>query len=472
MNAKSNDRILRRLPLVIFFLIIVPFTVRAAGHDGRPGEASPPGASISGSGKDGTDATTTEEALYLKVHFDTAPKTSALKPGVIIEGVLAEPAYSGSREAIPSGSRIHLTVEKLDRVRKAPSAHWPWMIKVFAPRHQYQPVFSLASAVLGDGREIPLKVSLISLSEKKDVRVEWRTDKPAPSSTERAEISPAPVSESRQAHWTKAGTRPDHAAGATATFEAVELADSNHESAGPGGAPGPEGLPDIVTIDAGTEARVILLGPISASRSRAGDVITARLVEPVRIGSKLVLPEGCLVEGKVVKVTPPRWLSRSGSLLLTFDRLKFPGGVSVPIAASLAGAQLDATSQAKIDPEGNISANPPGRAWMLINLGTSLGISKVVDDGTQLLIQLIVSTATDASTAGVARIASACISGVFMITRHGRDVVLPKYTEIRIVLDGPITLTAPPSGSELRDSIFSNSPHLPSALPPRVAVSH
>ncbi len=72
---------------------------------------------------------------------------------------------------------------------------------------------------------------------------------------------------------------------------------------------------------------------------------------------------------------------------------------------------------------------------MVLNLAATGGIAKLTDDGVQLVIELIVSSATDVSTAGTARIVGACVSGVFLLTRHGRDVVLPKYTEMEIVFD-------------------------------------
>ena len=77
---------------------------------------------------------------------------------------------------------------------------------------------------------------------------------------------------------------------------------------------------------------------------------------------------------------------------------------------------------------------------MLINLGAAIGIAKAVDDGLQLVIEAIVSTATDVSTAGVGRIVAAGISGVFMMTRRGRDVVLHPFTEMRIVLERPLSV--------------------------------
>jgi len=77
---------------------------------------------------------------------------------------------------------------------------------------------------------------------------------------------------------------------------------------------------------------------------------------------------------------------------------------------------------------------------MAINIGVSAGLSKEVDDATQLIIEALVSTATDASTAGTARIVSSCISGIYMVTRHGRDVVLPRFTEMDISLDRPLSV--------------------------------
>lgn len=78
---------------------------------------------------------------------------------------------------------------------------------------------------------------------------------------------------------------------------------------------------------------------------------------------------------------------------------------------------------------------------MAINIGVTAGVSKEADDTFQLIFEAIVSTATDASTAGTARIISACASGIYMVTRHGRDVVLPRFTELDIALDRPLSVT-------------------------------
>jgi hypothetical protein len=77
---------------------------------------------------------------------------------------------------------------------------------------------------------------------------------------------------------------------------------------------------------------------------------------------------------------------------------------------------------------------------MLINLGVAAGVSKEADDAFQVVIEALVSTATDASTAGTARIVAACASGIYMVTRHGRDVVLPRFTRLDVTFSRPLSL--------------------------------
>ena len=198
-----------------------------------------------------------------------------------------------------------------------------------------------------------------------------------------------------------------------------------------------------MTVAAGTRAKVILLDGLSASKSRQGDSFHARLVEPVYSGSILALPEGSVIEGTVVKSSAPRMLSRAGSVLLSFTAVARPPGTTEPIAASIAGVELDRRSHTRVDSEGHLRGDRPGKVWIAMNLGMTAGLAKAADDGLQLVIEAIVSTATDVSTAGAARLVAACASGLFMLTRHGRDVVLPKFTEMDITFDRPASLSTP-----------------------------
>jgi len=365
--------------------------------------------------------------LFVKVQLDKSVKLSKLGPGDVVAGTVSENVYLGQREILPAASNVHLVVDHMERRRRTPNDHWPWVIKAFTPRHENHPTFTSATVSAAGGQEIPLRVSLVSLQPERKVSAETRK-KPAPANE--------PTSQNARTAK-KSSTALNKEAGPVLTLEAslqTSSAEQNQERIG---------LAGPVTLPAGTQARVILLGPVSASANHAGDTFQTRLIQPVWLDSKVVLPEGTLVQGKVMRSRRPRMLSRAGSLFLGFTGLTLPGGAPTPVEASITEAELDQRSHTRIDPEGVMHGERPGKAWMAINLGVTGGIAKEVDDGLQLAVEAIVSTATDASTAGTARIAATCASAVFMLTRHGRDVVLPRFTELTIVFDRPVSVSEP-----------------------------
>lgn len=373
---------------------------------------------------DSPSSTPTEplaDGLYLKVSPDHPLKISSLKAGDVVEGSLSRDVYSADRKLFPAGSHVRLVVDHTEKRHRAKNDHWPWVIKVFTPRHENYPVFKTATIAHLE-QERALDVSLIAVNRTREVQA--RAKRLKGSADEHGAVEVA-NSNSHQK------TVP------TIVLEAKEASAAISEDV-TDAEPGPTGPQ---TIPAGTQCKILLLGDVSASKSKPGDTVRARLLEPVLLNSRVVmLPAGSIFSGKVLRKTPPRWLSRAGSLYLTFTEVTLPQGQSVPVAASLAGAELDSASHTRIDSEGRLHGQRPGAAWMAINLGVSAGISKEVDDGVQLVIEALVSTATDASTAGTSRIIAGAVSGVYMVTRHGRDVVLPRFTEMEISLDRPLSV--------------------------------
>jgi hypothetical protein len=371
----------------------------------------------------------TGHAFYIKLRLASPVKLSALKTGEVLQGNLVQDVYSGERDLFPAGSQVRLTVDHLERRRRARNDHWPWVIRFFSPRHQNFPAFQTASISSVEEQASPpapaIHVSItqiISITQKDDI---WAKSRKSRDLSALQSSSAPKTSNSSLIQGTS-----NRKAGQIVTLLAVLPNSTPADTAA---------LAPAIGIPTGTQGQVILLDAVSASRSRPGDRVAARLIEPVRVGSTIVLPEGTLFQGKVLKSKRPRWLSRPGSILFSFFSLQLPGGQTVPIAASIAGAEFDRGSHTRIDPEGRLRGGPPGKAWLLIDAGVTAGIAKETDDGLQLVIEAIVSTATDASTAGVGRIAAAGTSAVFMITRHGRDVILPKFTELNVVFDRPLS---------------------------------
>jgi hypothetical protein len=370
-------------------------------------------------------------SLYVKVQLDSPLKLSKLKPGDVVEGKLSRNVYSSDHEVFAAGSNVHLPVDRMEKRKREPNDHWPGVIKLFTPRHENYPVFKTAT-ISGTNGESSLQVSLISISRRREVHAQAKKKGSGPQA---GNVEVSPPNTAKESQKTIAPTMILEAS----TLDGLELPSlsSGAESAG---SPAPDVSVNEI-LPPGTVCKILLLGDVSASKSMPGDAVQARLIEPVLLNSRLVLPAGTVVEGKVMKKTPPRWGSRAGSLALTFTGVTLPGGNLIPIAASLSQAELDRRSHTKIDSEGELRGEHPGKAWMAINLGVTAGIAKEADDTFQLIFEAIVSTATDASTAGTARIISSCASGIYMITRKGRDVVVPRFTELEISLDRPLSVT-------------------------------
>lgn len=347
------------------------------------------------------------QKIFLKVRLDSSLKTAKLQPGDAIHGELARDVYAGDHELFAGHSKVELTVERMERRRRIPDDHWPWVVKAFTPRHENYPAMLSAKIVRPDGTEAALGVEWFATRREREVIAPVAGGKTA-------KTKQKPLSENVA---TLEASAPDSAVAST------------RENAG-----GAQAVPPI-----GAEGKVVLLGDLSAGQNHRGDEFQARLIEPVWVHGNVLLPEGTVLSGKISKLVPPRWLSRPGSLYLNFTSFQIPGGEVQATSAAVTAAQLDQRSHTKIDREGQLRGERPGKMWMLINGGVTAGIAKEVDDGTQLILEALISTATDASTAGTARIVSTCASGIFMITRHGRDVVLPRFTEMNIVFDRPGT---------------------------------
>ena len=97
-------------------------------------------------------------SLYVKVQLNNPLKLSKLKPGEVVEGTLARDVYSSDRELFPRGSRVRLAVDHKEKRRRTPNDHWPWVVKVFTPRHEQYPVFKMAtvSTLSGESRAASL----------------------------------------------------------------------------------------------------------------------------------------------------------------------------------------------------------------------------------------------------------------------------------------------------------------------------
>lgn len=291
--------------------------------------------------------------------------------------------------------------------------------------------FRSVNVLMPGGGQVPLRATFIALTQRAELRAE--TEKPAAKGGKAADASgPAPKSKQQEPVPPWVLTLQVEPEGTT--FPALAEARAGKDAGAPAACPEP------CTIADGTRMSLVLLEGLSAAKNHQGQTFQAVLLEPVRVGATIAIPQGSILQGVLAKRVPPRRLYRPGSLNLLFTHLSLPNGAATAIAASPVAAEVDRGTHMTMDSEGRIHAQNPGKARFLLDFGVTGGISKVSDDTTQLIIEAISSTATDASTAGVARLAAMGATGIFLLTRHGRDVILPPYTEMDVSLSRAVSL--------------------------------
>lgn len=361
---------------------------------------------------------------FIKVRLDGPVKFSHLKSGETVQGTVLQEVYSGYRLMIPRGSRIVLVVTGFKRERREHSSLWPWPIPRFLTKYQQAPRFRFANVTLAN--QTKMRLPVLKVYAIGSTHVTAKKGKRA-----RAE---ALAKEALLHHPPKGTARAGRLPGLKLEL-VVRGMDS--EAAGARAATAKDEVSGrkIKTISAGSNAELALMDALSASKTRAGHVFKALLVQPMRLNSGELLPEGTVFEGTVTQSVPPRRPSRSGSLHITFNRLDLPGDETLPVAAHLSGIDVSRKNRIQMKAEGGMRGGSAGKAHLLLELGLGGGIAKEADDAYQLITQAFVSTATDASTAGTARLVGFAFTGLYWLTRRGRDVILPRYTTVTVRFD-------------------------------------
>ena len=382
------------------------------------------------------------QAPVIWIAMEGRTQLKKIGPGTTLEGKLARCVYWRDTEVFAKGSTVRLVVDQIESRKKSYAVDdRPFVIHLFAPRHDVVARFRSVNVLMPGGGQVPLRATFIALTQRAELRAE--TEKPAAKEGKAADPSgPAPKSKQQKPVPPWVLTLQVEPEGTT--FPALAEARAGKDAGAPAACAEP------CTIADGTRMPLVLLEGLSAAKNHQGQTFQAVLLEPVRVGATIAIPQGSILQGVLAKRVPPRRLYRPGSLNLLFTRLSLPNGAATAIAAFPVGAEVDRGTHMTMDSEGRIHAQNPGKARFLLDFAVTGGISKVSDDTTQLIIEAISSTATDASTAGVARFAAMGATGIFLLTRHGRDVILPPYTEMDVSLSRAVSLgsdspaTAPP----------------------------
>jgi len=380
------------------------FVQPGVGQDrAQTAEAAPPASA--------QEAVPIERGTFLQVELTERVDWKHVGHNAHVEGRLKLPVFAGREAVIPSGTKIELTIDSVKKLddagkwKKAGNA----VVRAFNPLERGRPteyVVQLSKAEL-EGPQGPLAVAATAVRAGRTVMIETRTG-----SRNRGKSGGVQTSQDK---------RP----GAAKSQQTV-LLQLNERLQWPA-------LQQIRSEDPTGERRThaFLLTQLSASHSKEGDPFQARLAEPVNLGEHW-FEAGSLLEGKVSRSTPARMLSRAGALHLHIERITSPDGISVASYGNLAGVEAEAGAKYVLDEEGGLRGLKPGVTNALVDLSIAYALGKVTDDVAETPIRAVGAAMSDAAVANAARYFGLGASAVFLVTRHGRDVRLPQYSEIEV----------------------------------------
>jgi hypothetical protein len=191
----------------------------------------------------------------------------------------------------------------------------------------------------------------------------------------------------------------------------------------------------VAYAQAGTTISVALRTSISTQVAKEGDFIEAAVTQAVPLGGYASIPAGSVVAGQITSAEAGRRLSRSGALSITFNQLRLPSGVTVPIQAHLASGVGKYKEKDNGQLRGEGGKAKLGQTAIRGGLGAGLGAALGTGVG---------AIAGGGYGAGMGAWSGAAIGGGLgvgdMLLRKGRDVTIQSGTTMDIQLDQPVTI--------------------------------
>ena len=179
------------------------------------------------------------------------------------------------------------------------------------------------------------------------------------------------------------------------------------------------------SLPAGTSLKVKLETTLSTFASRSGDPFQGRIMDPVMVNGKTVLPAGTTVQGRVTKASEPRRYEGKPTIAIFPETVVLPNGERYVLNATLVdtnvGKGTDVNDEGQFKGQGHDKTD-------LIELGAGTGggmlIGGLAGGGKGLLIG--------------AAIGGGAAAGHWLSKK--KSAVLPSGTELIMELSRPMVL--------------------------------
>lgn len=130
----------------------------------------------------------------------------------------------------------------------------------------------------------------------------------------------------------------------------------------------------------GSIVHAMLTTPLSSATAKKGDIVQAVITQPVKMDGRLYVPQGSVLEGKVLEVRAARKMARSGQLRIAFSQLKPPNGSSEEIEGALEAFAANHGDNLTLDSEGGATVHPPNTRYLTTGLSVALAAATAMGD--------------------------------------------------------------------------------------------
>ncbi len=180
-----------------------------------------------------------------------------------------------------------------------------------------------------------------------------------------------------------------------------------------------------LTLPAGTPLMVKLETTLATFSNKVGDPFQARLIQPITLDGKIVIPVGATVEGRVTKVSEPRRISGKPTIGILVEAVILPSGERHYLDALLVDTNAGAGTD--VNEEGQFKGSGHDRRDKIETGGGAAGgmlVGGLIGGGPGVLIGGAVGATS---------------TTVHWLSKH-RSATLPAGTQLTLELNRPLTM--------------------------------
>ena len=182
----------------------------------------------------------------------------------------------------------------------------------------------------------------------------------------------------------------------------------------------------VVVAPAGTSFPIVIETPIDSKNGELGQILGVRLTAPIVVNGEEVVPAGSEAIGQITYLRKPGRMSKNAKMEVKFTKLRMPNGQMVPISGKI--ETIDKSGMLK---GGDVKKQLKQAAVVeagALGGGTLLGLT----------IGAMASEASAGAAVGVTT--GGVLSLGWILTRKGKDILIPQGTNMVVTLERPLTI--------------------------------